>query len=260
MPEILKLLTPTNIIIFILVLTRLSGMFSSAPFFSTFNMPRQIKVLFACSVAFIIYPMVAAKGGFVVPTSMPQLFVLLCFEFAIGFLIGFVANIVFYGVRIAGSLLSIQMSLSMSEILDPATGESSPIVSNIYIYLATMVFFAINAHNWLFESVYYSFSAMPMGSFAVFEGPVVANVIMLSAQMFKIAFGIAMPIVAIMLTCDILLGMMAKMMPQMNIFMVSIPIKVGVGITLILVFLAATAGYMQDVMGEFIRNIIEIFT
>ncbi|GBF23649.1 flagellar biosynthetic protein FliR, partial [Candidatus Gastranaerophilus sp. (ex Termes propinquus)] len=154
MPEILNLLSPVNIIVFILVLTRLSGMFVSAPFFSTFNFPEQVKALFAASIAFIIFPVVAQNANFILPTSSPGLLVLVLLEFAIGFLIGFVANIVFFAARIAGTILSIQMSLSMAEVLDPATGEQSTAISGIYVYLATLVFFAINAHNWLFETLY----------------------------------------------------------------------------------------------------------
>lgn len=260
MAEILNLLTPQNIIVFTLVLTRLSGMFTSAPFFSTFSVPVQVKALFAASVAFIIFPMVSAKMNFVLPHSMPELTVLMFLEFAIGFLIGFVANLVFMGVRIAGSLFSIQMGLSMVEILDPSTGESSAVMANIYTYLATFVFFMINAHNWLFETVYYSFSAMPIGFWGVFSEPLVENVIHLSANMFKIAFGLAMPMIAIMLVLDVLLGLMSKMMPQMNIFMVSIPVKVYIGLLLCFIFLHTSVGYLQETIGSYIKNLIVIFT
>lgn len=260
MAELLNLLSPKNIIVFILVLTRLSGLFTSAPFFSTFNLPMQIRVLFACTVAFIMYPVVASKANFVLPNSMPELTVLIFLEFAIGFLIGFVANLVFDGVRIAGSLLSIQMGISMAEILDPNTGESSPAIANIYTNLATLVFFAVNAPNWLFESVYYSFFAMPIGFSGVFSGPVVGNIMTLSAQMFRIAFGLAMPIMAVLLVVDVLLGLMSKMMPQMNIFMISIPVKVYLGLILCLVFLSSSAGYLQDTIGDYIKNVVMMFT
>lgn len=260
MPDLVTLFSPKNIIVFILVLTRLSGMFVSAPFFSTFPIPEQIKILFAGFIAFIMYPMVAAKVAFILPHSMPQLIVLLFLEFAIGFLIGFIADFLFQAVKMAGSLVSIQMGLSMAEILDPATGEQQTAISTAYVYLATIVFFAIGAHHWLFEAVYSSFFVMPIGLVGVLNGELVQEVLILSGQTFQIAFGLVMPIFAVLLVSDVLLGLMSKMMPQMNIFMVSLPFKVYAGLVLMLVFLSGSTSYLKDITGQFIQAIVRIFT
>ncbi len=259
-PDLLVLFAPKNIITFILVLTRLSGMFVSAPFFSTFNMPRQVKAFFACFVAFIIYPFVAAKIGTVMPHNMPQLLILLALEFSIGFFIGFIADLVFQGIRMGGSILSIQMGLSMAEILDPATGQHNATISTAYIYLTTLIFFFTGAHQWLFETVYHSFSAIPIGFVGFANGGLVQTVLNMSAQIFQIAFGLIMPIFAVLLVKDVLLGLMSKMMPQMNIFMVSLPIKVFAGLILILVFLSGCTSYIEDIVVQFVKTVSILFT
>ena len=259
MPELLTLLSPKNIIIFILVLTRISGLLVSAPFFSTFRIPNMIKIFFAAFISFIIYPVVAAKTTIVLPHSMPQLTILLLLEFAIGFLIGFVTDFLFQSIRMAGSIVSIQMGLSMADILDPSTGERTAVISTSYIYLATLVFFAIGAQNWLFEALYRSFFAMPIGLAGVLNGNLVQEVLLLSGQIFQIGFGLIIPIFSVLLVCDILLGLLSKMLPQMNIFMVSLPFKVYTGLLLVLVFLTGSANYLKDVMVQFMQAVNSMF-
>jgi len=259
-PDLITLFSAKNIIIFILVLTRLSGMLVSAPFFSTFTIPEQVKALFACFVAFLMFPIVAAKTGGVLPSNMPQLIVLLLLEFSIGFFIGFIADLVFQGIKMGGSVLSIQMGLSMAEILDPATGEQQTAVSTMYVYLATLIFFLTGAHQWLFEAIYLSFNAIPIGFWGFVNGGLVQSVLTMSGQIFQIAFGLVMPIFAVLLVTDVLLGLMSKMMPQMNIFMISLPFKVLAGLVLILTFSLGSAGYIKDILVQFMQTVSRIFT
>lgn len=235
-------------------------MLVSAPFFSTFGIPEQVKALFACFVAFIMYPFVAAKTGGVLPHNMPQLTVLLLLEFSIGFFIGFIADLVFQGIRMSGSILSIQMGLSMSEILDPATGEQQTAISTMYVYLATLIFFITGAHQWLFEAVYLSFNAIPIGFWGFVNGGVIQSVLSLSGQIFQIAFGLIMPVFAVLLVTDVLLGLMSKMLPQMNIFMVSLPFKIFAGLILVLVFSLGAASYIRDIIVQFMQAISRLFT
>jgi len=259
-PSLINLLSPYNIAIFMLVFTRIAGMIQSAPFFSTIQAPTMTKVWFSATVAFILYPIVFASKNYIMPHNMAEFMILIAFEFLIGYLIGFVANLILEGVRMAGSIFSIQMALSMSEALDPATGVSSSEISRIYIYLATLVFLATGAYQMLFVSVYGSFSALPIGNFPLFDAQVVNSLMELFAQIFKTAFGVALPIFSVLLISDILLGMMSKMMPQMNIYMVAIPVKIYIGLFLILAFLSATNVYLQGVIKGYMRAISSIFS
>ena len=85
---------------------------------------------------------------------MTEFILLIALEFMIGYLIGFVANLIFEGIRMSGNILSIQTGLSMSEALDPVSGVSSNHISKIYIYLATLVFLAVGAHHFLFITLF----------------------------------------------------------------------------------------------------------
>ena len=259
-PSLLSIFSPKNIVIFMLVFTRMSGLFATAPFYSTFSRTEQVKIWFCALISFILYPILSAKAHFIMPHSMPEFAILIAIEFAIGFAIGFIANLLFVGVSMVGELISIQMGLSMANVLDPVSGESSTIMSSLYTYLVTLVFLGLGAYEYLFAAVYKSFFVMPVGLEGIFNTGILEGTLTLSGQMFQIAFGLAMPIFSVLLVCDILLGMMSKVMPQMNIFMVSLPFKVFLGLVLILLFLKGSISYLSDVISEYMQAIMSLFT
>ncbi len=259
-PNLLNLLSPYNIVVYMLIFTRLSGLMQSAPFFSTITAPVMTRIWFSAIIAFIFYPLVYTSKNFIIPHDMAEFIILILIEFFIGFLIGFIANLLFEGVRMSGNILSIQMGLSMSEALDPATGVSSNEISRIYFYLTTLIFLATGAYQMLFIAVFNSFSAIPMGALPLFDSQIIGSTIHLFGSIFKIAFGVALPIFAVLLISDMLLGMMNKMMPQMNIYMVALPVKIYIGLFLILALMSATNVYLQGVIKNYLQAINLLFT
>ena len=162
-------------------------------------------------------------------------------------------------MQIGGEFVSIQIGVSMSQVLDPATGENTQIISQMYTYLATMVFIGLNAHQWLFAAIYKSFQTFPPGIDYFFTGDIVAQVLQMSSQMFSIGISLILPIFCVMFVSEVLMGFMSKMMPQMNIFMVAIPLKIYVGIVLILMFLSPATGYLAAVTENYLKGILNLF-
>lgn len=257
-PNLLTLLSPSNIIIFVLIFTRISGMIFSMPLISTYPIPQQIKIWLCAIVAFILFPMVAANSSIVVPSSMPELMVFMFREFAIGYIIGFCATFLFAAVQVGGEFVSIQIGISMSQILDPTTGEQTQVLSQLYTYIATLVFIALNAHQWLFAALYKSFQAFPLSAEWILSGGLVSHVLHMSSSIFSIGISMVLPIFCVMFISEVLMGFMSKMMPQMNIFMVAIPLKVYIGIVLILIFLSPTITYLSTVIEKYLKGIVEI--
>ena len=258
LPDLLTLLSPKNIVIFVIIFTRIGGTIASAPLFSHYPMPEQVKIWLSALVAFILFPMISSTMHFAMPSDFPGLFIYLLREFAVGFMIGFIMNLIFAAVQIAGEFISIQIGISMSQILDPVTGASSPILSQMFIILASFVFLALNAHQWLFAAIYKSYTAFPPGLDFVFTGGVVENILHLSAQMFFISISMILPVFCVMFVSEVLMGFMAKMMPQMNIFMVAIPFKIYIGVILILMFISPTATYLSNTIQSYFQGIVEM--
>lgn len=258
-PNLYYILTPNNIVIFMLILTRLTGMMQSAPFFSTIRAPRMTKLWFGAIVAFIIFPIVYTQKLYLIPHNMPEFIILMLFEFFIGYLIGYIANMIIEGVRLSGNIISIQTGLSMSQALDPITGVEATELSRIYIFFATLIFLGTGAHQMLFMTVFDSFQSIPMGMVSAIDANLANIICQIFSSMFKIGFGIALPIFAVLLTTDVLLGMTSKMMPQMNIYMVALPVKIYIGLFLILAFLSATGIYLQGVIKEYMNYLEALF-
>lgn len=257
-PDLLTLLSPKNIVVFALIFTRVSGMIMSAPLFSTFPIPVQLKIWLVALVSFILFPIISSTTPFAVPSALPELIIYLMREFGVGFMIGFLANLIFVAVQIGGEFISIQIGISMSQILNPETGTSTPVLAQIYIIFIAFIFMAVNAHQWLFAAVYRSFKTFPPGLDFLFTGPVVEHVLKLTAEMFVIAISMILPIFCVMFVAEVLMGFMSKMMPQMNIFMVAIPLKVYLGLILILMFISPTATYLANTIESFLKGIVEM--
>lgn len=253
------LFSTTNILLFMAIITRISGLFSSAPLFSTYPIPMQGKVWLAALIAFILFPIVQYNTNFVAPTSVPALTVVLFKEFLIGYAIGFCANIIFVGVELGVNMFAIQMGLSASQALNPTSGGASPIITQAYTYLASMIFIILGAHQWLFSALYNSFKSMPIGFTFTFSPTLVQHIITITSQMFNISLSIALPIFGVLFITDVLLGFTSKMMPQMNIFMVSMPLKIYLGLILSLIFMRPMAEYIGVLIERFLTQIAQVF-
>ena len=253
------LFSVSNVILFMAILTRLSGLFTSAPLFSTYPIPTQVKIWMAAAIAFILFPIVQANTAFAVPTSVPALTLILFKEFLIGFSIGFCANVLFTGIELGVNTFTIQMGLSADQALNPASGGNSPVLTQAYTYLASMMFIGLGAHQWLFSAIYNSFKSMPVGYTISFSPSIVEQIVIVTGQIFSVGLGIALPIFGILFITDILLGFTSKMMPQMNIFMVSLPLKIYLGLMLSLMFMRPMAEHMAVLIEQFLTRIAAIF-
>lgn len=257
--DLMSLIAPKNVIGFIMVITRLSGMMATAPLFSKYPIPPQVKAWLVAVIAFIIYPMVVAKSSFIVPTSLPEVTFYMLKEFAVGALIGFIANFIFVGVQMSGQLLSQQVGLGMSNIMDPATQSSNPVIGEFYTMLATILFLGLNAHQMLFIAVYQSFEKIPPGMNMLFSPILVDQILHMSSDVFLIALKLVLPIFCVLFVMEVLLGVLAKMIPQMNIFMVAIPLKIYVGLMLMIAFVSPMANYMSGLIENQMQCILKMF-
>ncbi|MBE7703736.1 MAG: flagellar biosynthetic protein FliR [Cyanobacteria bacterium SIG28] len=249
-----------NIILFMAIFTRISGLFRTAPLLSTYPIPVQVKIWLAAAIAFILFPIVQHNTTtFVTPNSVPALTLILLKEYMIGYAIGYCANILFIGIEMGVNTFTIQMGLSADQALNPASGGTSPVITQAYTYLASMLFVALGAHQWLFAAIYNSFKSMPVGYIVSFSPNLIEQIIIVTSQIFSIGLAIAIPIFGILFITDVLLGFTSKMMPQMNIFMVSLPIKIYLGLILSLMFMRPMAEQIAIYIEQFLTKIAAIF-
>ena len=205
------------ILAFVLLLTRMSGLFATSPFFSNIGVPSRIKVGLAVGMSLLLYPLHAEQAQSL-PMTLPAFTFIAAQEFVIGLLIGFVADLVLVSVRMSGGYLAVQMGLSVAEVLDPLTGTRSPVLGQFYFIYAFFLFLSLNMHHVLIAAVDRSFHWIPLGQGITNVGLLTERMIALSGDLFLVALMVALPVMGVLLVTETAMAFVAKVMPQMNIF------------------------------------------
>ncbi|WP_237057182.1 flagellar biosynthetic protein FliR [Microbulbifer sediminum] len=222
----------------LLVATRLSPLVFFSPLFSLAKVPARISVLLIVITAVGISPLVktAAIGG--IGTAL-ELAVFVMEEVVIGLLMAFGVFAAFAVFSFGGRLLDMQMGFGVAAAVDPASGAQSPLLGTAILSTAVLVFFLADYHHAFLKAFIYSFSSIPLGGGIAGIGG--NAVISQFGLMFTLGVVLVLPVVVVLLFLDICMALAARSMPQINMFMLSIPIKVLVGLIL-LAMLAATFG------------------
>ena len=257
-----SLLNVNSILAFLLIVFRISGMILAAPLLGMRNIPMQTKVGFAFAFALILFPLHATHA---LPQSkdLIQFAAVVFQEVAIGLLLGFTANLTFMALQMAGEFMSTQMGLSVAHVLDPVTQSQSPLIGQFFFYFAALLFLSLNVHHALIAGIDRSFTWIPLGHF-IGEGHLTASVMVqrcihLCSELFVLAMTAGIPITGLLLVMEITLAFVAKVMPQMNVFMVAMPLKVLFGLLIILMALPAFAQVLGDHYAHLIQVLLNLY-
>jgi flagellar biosynthetic protein FliR len=238
---------------------RLSALLLALPFFSTRLLPVALKVICLITLSVSFYPLVQQQP---VPTPLGpvHLGLLVVGEFFVGLLIGFVAQLLFVGIQLGGELMNQQMGLGLATILDPQNAQQSSVISNFQYILAVLLFFATHAHHWFIWAMAESLHAIPLlGS--TLPTTVLAFLVVTLAKAFVVAVQMAAPILAALLLANVGMGIVARLVPQMNVFILSFPVTIGVGLLMLIGALPYYLGILQRLFGQLqnsMRTIIQL--
>lgn len=222
----------------LLILGRVAGIFMSAPVLSSTRIPVQMKVGLAVMVALILRPVVGGlETG--LPGAVLPFAALAVRETLIGVTIGFIASLIFSAVQMAGELGDMQAGFAFAGMLDPRTGERTSVIGQVHMLMAWLIFLGVNGHHVLLNGVAESFRAMPLGAAAAKAG-LVDGLMVLASRVFAVALQIGAPVVGAVLLADLALGMLSRTVPQMNVFVVGFPIKMVLGLTVLMLALPLT--------------------
>ncbi|WP_054260262.1 flagellar biosynthetic protein FliR [Propionispora sp. 2/2-37] len=214
--------------VFLLIFTRVSGMFVTAPVFGSRNLPVYAKAGLALALTYILFPLFF-NTDIQIPDAILPYSLLVLKEFVVGLLLGFVSSMVFYTVQMSGHLLDMQIGFGIVNTIDPTNGQQIPLVGNFKYILALLIFLAINGHHVLLAALFSSFKMIPLTQ-VILHNTLADIFVDIISQSFVIAFKICIPVIVALLLMDIALGILARTMPQMNIFVVGIPGKIIIGV------------------------------
>ncbi len=214
----------------VLIMARVAAVLFFAPVFDNQSFPNLAKVGLSLVISLSLFPVVE----FTLPliTSPYAMLIYVGCELMIGVVIGFAIQIIFGAVQTAGQVAGFQMGLGIVAVIDPFTQSRSSVVSQLYNFMTVLLFFTLDAHHMLLRALQESFRVMPFGGWHLSE-PMMNLLIGLSGQLFSLAIQIAAPVIAINFFVSVALGLMARTVPQMNVFIVGFPLKIGVGLAAI---------------------------
>lgn len=235
--------------IFVLVLARTAGIFTMVPLFGAKQVPVQIRVALSLALTLVLAPLcMSSNQGVLAVDVLPMVF-LVAKEAIVGIVIGFVTVMVFAAIQMAGDFIDVHSGFSFATMLDPVYGSQTAVGGRIQYLLAGLLFFVTNAHHLLLAGLADSFRIAPVGQLSL--NPAVANgVLDLMAALFAVALRIAAPVVAAVFLTDVALAVMARVVPQMNVFMVGFPLKLGVGMVGMLVALPVAVVLSKNALGD----------
>jgi flagellar biosynthesis protein FliR len=216
-----------EILRFAVVLMRVTGIMLCAPFFSGQSIPSQIRVVFALVTTLAMAPMLPLKSipaGFQLSDIAPLFFS----EVMFGFILGFAASLVFAGIQLAGQIISVQLGFSLINLIDPQTNVESSVFSFLQNYIALMFFLLMNGHHWFLLAINESFHTLPVGGIQL-HAPLVEGLIHLSSEILAIGLRIAGPVIVVSLIGDVVMGILGRAAPQVNILIIGMPAKLLIG-------------------------------
>ncbi|MCE5249615.1 flagellar biosynthetic protein FliR [bacterium] len=237
----------TDIYHFLLVAFRTGALFMTVPVFGHMSIPRVLRIWLVLLFAFVIIPWITTPV-IAPPATLVQFVLVILNEIAIGLLMGFGVIIFFSAVQFAGHLIGLQMGLAVANVVDPMGAGEIAVIGEFYYFFSLIIFVLIDGHYIIINALIRSFELLPPGG-AVMNPSIGNYLITLSGMVFVVAVKLAAPVIITLFILNAILGIIARTVPQMNVFIVGFPLAIGVGLALIAFTLPVFALIIERVFG-----------
>lgn len=240
--------------IFLMLLTRISGIFMISPFFGSMNIPIYFRAGTSLAFALALFPVVDKLGIVEPPATVAMYALALLGEVFVGWLIGFVAYISFSAINMGGKIMDMQVGFAIVNVMDPTSGQQIPLIGSFLYNLSVIIFLVTNGHHMVIASLVESFHRVPL---LTMEPSLSLPFIILdfTAGIFLTGMKIAMPVTFSILLTNTGLGILARTMPQLNIFVVGLPMHIMVGLSMLMMLIPFYVLFLDVVFNEMYGNI-----
>lgn len=239
---------------FLLVLVRVSCFVFIAPFFSMSNTPKRVRIGLSICVAVLLYQVVPRRG--VSYDTLLGYFIIVMKEAVTGLLVGFAANLCSTIVTFAGHIADMEMGLSMASMMDPTTKESATITGVYYNYMVLLMLMISGMHRYLLKALAETYLLIPVNGVVLEGDSLLAAIAGFLSDYIVIGFRICLPIFAVMIILNAVLGVLAKVSPQLNMFAVGIQMKVLVGISILFLSTSMLPGAADFIYTQMKKTIV----
>ena len=243
---------------FLLCFSRVLALIAAIPVFAGSQLAIRMKIGLAVATALLLFPSMASHTPQNI-SSITELGILLINEVILGALIGLTAQLIFTGVSFGGTIIGYQMGFAAANIFDPQTTQQLSLMSQFINILAILIFLALNGHHFFFQAIIESYITLPPG-YLDFSGGVVPKLTHLGSQMFILGMKFSAPVIALLLISSLVLGILSRVFPQLNVFMLSFPMNIGISFFVIGLTLNTALLILRREFDTLGYNIMEFFT
>ncbi len=230
--------------VFIVALVRIGAILSAFPLLGARTLPTLVKAGLAVALALTMMPFVPPVS---VPADMAVVGLGLAAEFLVGLVIGLVVRSLFAGFEVAGEVMGSQMGLGVAQLVDPTSAQQTPVLAHFQATLASLLFLALNLHLGVVHAIGESFRVIPPYG-AALSPFLVDDVLQAFQGMFRVAVKLAAPVMVVTLVVNLVMALLGRAVSQLNVFVLSFPLTIAVGLLALGIALPAMAGVMT---GEF---------
>lgn len=263
----------TEVATFLLVLGRTSGVVIGSPFWGGASSPRLVRVMLTVGLSVAVFPFAFPVSGPSAQANLSLLFLLLALgrEVLLGLSAGWMAQLLFAGMRMAGQQIEIKLGLGLTQLVDPHDGGQTSLMPALMDLLASLVFLAVNGHHLLIRALVSSYQLFPLSlgaspESAIFgpaPGGTMTDLLRLlvgsAGGIFPIALRVSAPIVIGSLLADVVLGVISRMVPQLNLFAVILPAQFAFGLLLFLLALPLVVWFCVDQLASISDHLHSLF-
>ena len=251
-------ISTVDFLMFTLIFFRMSSLNITMPFFGGEQVPYNIRIAFVLGFAFVMYQTID-PASIMVPRSLVEYVLFITKEIGIGVLLGFVASIAFFAVQLGGEIVAIQMGLMEAEAIDPLSSMSIPVMGQFLTIFVMTVFLLLNGHHALLKLFADSFYKVPVGHIQ-YSQELFDFCLQSFNALFVVAMRVAMPAIVMMFTLMVSLAFVARLIPQMNIFMLSLPVKMAGGLIIMSICVPLIAILFHDTFSRAVDDMYKMLT
>lgn len=243
--------------LFLLILMRISTFIFVAPFFSIGNTPVRVKIVFSVFLSILIYSVLPEQSYSY--DGLLGYAILILKESVIGLLIGYMTYVCVQCIHFAGHIIDINLGLSMATMYDPATKMQVNLSGQFYYYCIMLLMMISGLHQFLIKAIVDTYTVIPVGAMTV-NPSLMTTIISVVSQYFVIGFRIALPVFITIMILNCILGILAKIAPQMNMFAVGMQIKILVGLFVLyftVIMIPSVSNHLMEVMKNVIIKVVK---
>jgi flagellar biosynthetic protein FliR len=234
-----------------------AGIFAATPILGGKGTPMRVKAGIVLVMTLVLFPVL--RGNLpALPHDSISLGILVVRETLIGITLGLVSQAIFAAVELCGQIVGIQIGFSMVNLFDPAMGSQISIISVFQSLLATLLFLSLGAHHIFLRAITESYQLLPLGNWHT-SAPLLEFITGIISGVFVLGIKLAAPVMVSLLAATVVLGIMARIFPQMNVFIISMPLNIGIGFLILGTSLLVFLHTLQGSFGQIQQQIKALF-